>query len=379
MKVLCDREKLREALAIANNVIPSKSIKPILSNVCLVATGEALEVVVTDMDSALRYRIEEGVKVDEPGTVVVPGRVLMEFVRDLTDPTVTIDSSETSCRVESGSDSCELVVADPDEFPVVEHFQEQGSFSLQAGTFTALVGKTAFAAARDQGRYSMHGVLVEIEDGQLRFVATDGRRLALATAPVEAGAELGAKAAKNGSAPQAHPIIVPTRGLQLFCRILVDPLATVRLNFTDNQVGLKSPRAEAFVRLVDGEFPRYGAVIPRECTHALEADAETLGRKLRLVSNVTGDDARAVRLSLSRDHLEVTGQSSGKGTAKAQMEVAFKGQNAEIAFNPDYVLEGIKNCERSEVKLEFSERTSPGKFTLGENYLYVVMPITIDL
>jgi DNA polymerase-3 subunit beta len=375
MKALCDRDKLREALAVANNVVPTKSPKPILSNVCLVATGDALEVVATDMDVALRYRIEDGVKVEEPGTTVVPARVLLEFVRDLTDPTVSLDANEHKCRVESGPDSCELVVSDPDEFPVVARFEEQGALSLQAGTFTTLVGRTAFAAAREQGRYAMNGVLVEIQDGELRFVATDGRRLAMASAPIDAPASNGTQR-KDG--PQERPTIVPTRGMSLFCRVLVDSLDQIKLSIADNQVGLKTSCAEAFARLVDGEFPRYGAVIPRDCSRSLEADAATFGRKLRLVSNVTGDDARAVRLSLSRDHLEIFGQSAGKGTAKASMDVQFKGDDAEIAFNPDYVLEGLKNCERSEVRLEFSERHSPGKFTLGENYLYVVMPITID-
>ena len=97
-----------------------------------------------------------------------------------------------------------------------------------------------------------------------------------------------------------------------------------------------------------------------------------------MVANVTGVEARAVRLKLSKGDLELFGQSVGRGEARAHMEVDFKGTSAEIAFNPDYVLDGLKNCEEATVKLQFNEKTSPGKFLLGENYLYVVMPITID-
>jgi DNA polymerase-3 subunit beta len=365
MKILCDREKLREGLALANNVIPAKSPKPALSNVCLVATDGALELVGTDLEVAMRYRIED-VKVSEPGTAVIPARVALDFVRDLTGETVTLETNGSNCTISSGSDSCELVTIDPDEFPVVAHFDVDGGVSLQGGTFTALVGRTAFAAAREQGRYAMHGVLTEIADGQLKMVATDGRRLAVASAPIDAPKNV------------PRPVIVPTKGTQLFCRVITDPLDQIQLSFSENQIGLKTRNAEVFARLLDGEFPRYQAVIPTESANSVEADSETLLRKLRLVANVTGEEARAVRLSIKKGTLEIFGQSAGRGEARAAMEIDYKGKNAEIAFNPDYVIDGLKNCENGAVVLEFNEKTSPGKFRLGESYIYIVMPITID-
>lgn len=365
MKLLCDREKLREGLALANNVIPTKSPKPALSNVCLVATADALELVGTDTEVSLRYRIAD-VKVADPGTAVIPARVALDFVRDLTGDTVTLETHGSNCTISSGSDSCELVTLEADEFPVVARFEEAGAVSLQGGTFTALVARTAFAAAREQGRYAMHGVLTEIADGQLKMVATDGRRLAVASAPID----------MPKSTPR--PVIVPTKGTQLFCRVISDPLDPIQLSFSDNQIGLKTRNAEIFARLLDGEFPRYQAVIPAEGANVAEADAETLTRKLRLVGNVTGEEARAVRLSMKKGSLELFGQSAGRGEARAAMEIEFKGKAAEIAFNPDYVIDGLKNCESGTVTLEFNDKTSPGKFRLGESYLYIVMPITID-
>jgi len=111
----------------------------------------------------------------------------------------------------------------------------------------------------------------------------------------------------------------------------------------------------------------------------MEADAALLARKLRLVANVTGTEARAVRFKLTPGELDLFGQSAGRGEAHARMDVDYKGGEAEIAFNPDYVLDGLKNCEGGQVRLQFNEKTSPGKFTLGENYMYVVMPITVDV
>ncbi len=369
MKILCDREKLREGLAIANNVIPTKSPKPILVNVCLIATDDRLELVGTDLDVAIRYSIED-VKVEAPGTAVIPARVALDFVRDLGSETVTIEIKGSTCTLQGGTDSCELVTADSDEFPDVERFEVEGSLAMVGGTFSSLVGRTAFAAAREQGRYAMHGVLTMIESGQLHMVATDGRRLAVASHPID-------DESGNGQVGSAS-VIVPTKGMQLFCRVIADPLDQIRLAFGDNQLALRTKHAEVFVRLLDGEFPRYKAVVPETSENVMEADSETFARKLRLVANVTGDETRAVRLSLKKGELQLFGQSAGYGEATATMEADYKGSPTDIAFNPDYVQDGLKNCETSVVRLEFNDRSSPGKFTLGENYTYVVMPITID-
>ena len=199
-----------------------------------------------------------------------------------------------------------------------------------------------------------------------RLVATDGRRLALASAPVDTGNV------------QRKPAIVPTKGMQLLCRVISDPLDSVKLRVSENQIGMKTREAEIFARLIDGEFPRYAAVLPAQAGRSIMASTEVFARKLRLVSNVTGDEARAVRLHFRKNRLDFFCHSTGKGEAKANMEVDYGGGDAEIAFNPDYVLDGIKNCEIESLRLEFEDRTSPGKFTLGENYVYIVMPITID-
>jgi DNA polymerase-3 subunit beta len=365
MKLLCDREKLREGLAILNNVVPVRSPKPVLENVCLVATDDALELLGTDLEVSVRYRISD-VKVEEPGPCVIPGRVALDFARDLSTETVSLSTSGSICRMSGGSDSCELVTVDPDEFPVVARMDEENSISLQGGTFSRLVAQTIFAVARDGGRYAMHGVLAEIENDILRLVATDGRRLAMSSAPVDAEGVI------------APASIVPPKALQLFTRVIPDPLDQVRLQFADGRIGLKTRNAEIFTRLIEGEFPRYAAVIPKESEHSMVASVESFSRKLRLVGNIHREDARTVRLKFDKRKLEFQSQAPGSGSAKAEMDIEFSGSPSEIAFNSDFVLDGIKNCEGDLLRFEFKDKLSPGKFLLGENCFYIVMPITID-
>jgi DNA polymerase-3 subunit beta len=160
--------------------------------------------------------------------------------------------------------------------------------------------------------------------------------------------------------------------------VIDDPSEVVQVHFGDNQFGLKTHNAEVFARLIDGEFPRYQAVIPASTQNTVEADSQSLHQKLKLVANVTSTDTRAVRLALQKGRLTIHGRSAAMGEAKAHMDVQFDGKPCEIAFNPDYLMDGLKNCEQPAVRLEYNERNNPGKFTLGENYIYVVMPITID-
>lgn len=366
MKLLCDRERLREGLALVGGVIPNKSTRPAIENMLLVATDDALELVGTDLEVAVRYRIDD-VKVGEPGTALVPSRVFTDFVRDLSGETVNLSMTSNHIEVSSGADRCELPISDPEEFPVVARFTDEGALSIQGGSFTRLVSRTSFAIAKEQGRYAMHGILTLIEDQVLRMVATDGRRLAVASTPIDSPASPPSKA------------ILPAKGAQAFCRLVTDDLEQIELHIDENQMGIRTKRGEIFARLIDGEFPRYAAVIPTDPANRVEADGESLTRKIKLVSNVTTQDARAVKLVIKGQKLELTGRSTTSGQATSEMEVHFGGDEAEIAFNPDFLLEGIRHCETDMVALEFNDRTSPGKFTLGENYVYVVMPITVDV
>ena len=349
------------------SVVPSKSTRPAIENIYLVATDDALELVGTDLEVSMRFSLTD-VKVEETGAALVPGRITADFVRDLTSETVQLSVDQEQLEIVGGEDRCSLGTTDPDEFPTAAlmRFEPEGALSIQAGNFAKLVTRTAFAAAKEQGRYAMHGILTLVEEQALRMVATDGRRLAVASTPID-----------DADSPPRRAI-VPTKAMQAFCRVIDDTLEQIQVHFADNQIGVRTKKAEIFARVIDGEFPRYAAVIPGEVGHSIEADSDTFARKLKLVSNVTTADARAVKLGVDGSRLSISGRSSASGRAESHMDVTSQGGDAEISFNPDFIGDGLRNCERDVVRLEFNDRTSPGKFTLGENYIYIVMPITAD-
>ena len=363
MKVICNREKLRDALSIATQLVPTKTTKPVLENVCLVATDHALEFLATDQEVALRYTLDD-VQVGETGVAVIPARLAMEVVRDLGGENVQIEMIETRCRLSSNLDHCDLVTADPDEFPVVGRFEAEKHISIQGGVLTKLVGQTSFAAAREPGRYAMHGIQMSLQGDHLQLVATDGRRLAKASTVVDT------------QGVTTEPLIVPTRGMQLFSRVIADPLDQVHLEFSPDRIGMRTRGAHVFSRVIEGQFPIYDALFPEEHKYEVQIDRDIFGQKMRLASSVGQE--QGVRLQLTNDKLNLFVRSISRGEAEASMEAVYQGEEAEIAFRPDFVLDGVKRCESDVLTLCFNGPSSPGEFRLGDQYRYVVMPVTID-
>lgn len=365
MNLTIPRQPLREALAYIIQAVPTRAAKPILENVYLSASDGVLELLGTDLTVSMRCRV--ACETHEPGIVAVNGHVLHDFVRDLRSESVEISCGGATCTIAGDDDRCDLATVDPEEFPTMQNFGDAGVV-VPAATFSRLVSQTTFAAAHDAGRYAMDGVLVEFTDGVLRMVATDGRRLAVSSAEVVAKA--------------ARPAIVPPRALQIAVKMSqggVDAQGDVEMDLSDaTWISIRSGSREMFARLIDGEFPRYAAVLPHKGDHSLDLDSAEFARKLALVSSVSSEDARAVRIRPNGSAVDLFCAASGRGEAHARMDAVCTGKPAEIAFNPDYVLEGVKRAEGERFTLDAQDKTSPARFDLGPKFVYIVMPITID-
>lgn len=359
MRLTIPRQPLREALSHVIQAVPKRAEKPILENVLLRASERALELLGTDLAVSVRCRVH--CEAEEPGVVAVNAHVLHDFVRDLDSESVTLSGARATCFVEGDSAHCELATVDPEEFPTVREFGN-ASAVVPSNAFARLVSQTAFAAAREAGRYAMHGVLVELTDGVLRLAATDGRRLALSSAEVDAKAQ--------------RPAIVPPRALQMMARM---GSGDVELDLFDaTWIAMRAGAREVFARQLDGEFPRYAAVLPQKSEHMLDLDIAEFVRTVALVSSVAGEDARAVWVQPLANNVELVCTSSGRGEARARMDATITGMPHGAAFNPDYVLDGIKRADGERFTMYLHDRTSPARFELGERFVYVVMPITLD-
>lgn len=363
MKVLCGRDSLRDALAIVANALPSRTAKPALEAVLLDAAEQQLTLAVTDLEIAIRI-VLQGVQVSAPGACLIPGREAADFVRDLTDDTITIEAAKNVARIFGKDDECELALADVAEFTGLPAMEEKTTFTIKASTLSALLQRTTFSVSKELGRFAMNGVRAEVSAERIRMIATDGRRLSLADGPVE-----------NGPA-ETVAVTIPTKASQQFLRALEsigDEMVSIA--FAADRIALRTSNVIIMSRLLEGEFPRYQAVVPKEGKNVAECDTKQLAQKLRLVSHLCSSDQPVVRLKFTGSLLTVTSSSPQRGEARVEMPVNFMGTHEEIAFNPEFVLDGLKVSQRDTVRLEFNDRSSPGKFHLNENHEYVVMPV----
>lgn len=362
MKVLCSRDRLHEALTTVASALPLKTTKPVLEAILFEADKTGLTLTATDLEVAIRYVVPE-VNVEQAGSCLVPAKEVTDFVRDLLDDTVTIEVAKNVVRIVGKDDLCELAVADVGEFPEMPTVADAREFAIPGATLGLLVERTAFAAAREIGRFAMNGVRLELSKDKLRIVATDGRRLSLVEHPLD------------GVGGDPLGVSLPIKAVQQIGRVFQSEEADVTVALGADRVSFGTAGATIVSRLLEGEFPRYQAVIPKEGKSVAECDTALLSQKMRLVANLTSPEQPIVRFKFTGSTLTLTAASPQRGEARAEMPATFKGTQDQIAFNPDFVLEGLKVCRRESLRLEFNDRTSPGKFHLNENHEYVIMPV----
>lgn len=365
MNILCDRNQLQEAFSFVAGVAPLKTPKPIVQNVLLDATKSGLTLYSTDFELSARVAVES-VKVVKPGKVLLPARQTNALLKELSDPTLTLQSKEFRCTIESGGGSFILVGDDPDQFPNTKNAEDGESLTIPAVVFLDLVRKTMFAAAREESRYMINGVLFDCHDDCLRLVATDGRRLALNY--------------HNFTGSQTVPkikCVVPIRALQMVSRAIDESVTDdLTITFTDNQVHFSRAGTLLTTQLLECNFPDYEVVIPKAADSTCELNRSQLETNVRKVAILSSGDLRVIHMNFSSQSLEMSAESDGVGRADQVMDVDVKGAGGTLSFNPDYLLEALKVCDLDVVRLDMSDDSTPAKLTLGESFTYILMPIS---
>ena len=364
MKILCDRTALLEAVNVVSSVVPNKTTKPILQNVLLAADGESISLFATDLEMAARVELDS-VKVSKQGTALLPGKETAALLRELSDPTVTLESSELRCRIDSGGGSFVLLGEDPEQFPSEAKVQSGKKLELPSGVLLRMIQETMFAAAREETRYAINGVLIDAGGGCVRLVATDGRRLAISYENLPDVGDVEFRA------------VVPLRALATLARALnEDGKEPLTIEVGDNQVIFTTGKMQLVSQLLETRFPDYEGVMPKAADTTLEVQKAVLEGALRRAAILCSAEMRMVRFEVGDQSMRMTAESSTRGRADVSIDAVVKGAGGSINFNPDYILEALRQCSMEQVRLDMSDDSMPAKFTLGESFTYVVMPIS---
>ena len=369
MKLTITREQLQEGLVAVAASIPAKTTLPILSNILLEATKDGIRLSGTDLDIAVSTTVNASV--DQEGAITLPARKLVEIVRELPSAPIRLTASgEQRVTIECGRSRFRLLGLPREEFPAFPSVKFEGGWRTSSKELQKLIGHVAFAASTEESRPILNGVLWELRPERMRMVATNGHRLARMDVPTS----------ETQGASQAD-LIVPPKALDQIRR-LFDTDETVEIARSENHLGFRTSSTQIFTRLIEGPYPNYEQVIPRENDKAATADKAALTAALRRMSIVASDQTHRIRMAFANGSCKLSVQTPDLGEAQEELNVSYEGDPLEIGFNAAYLLEILKYIPTDEVRMTFKapERAAtcePVGWDDPASYLALVMPLRL--
>ncbi|MBM7062679.1 DNA polymerase III subunit beta [Pseudomonas sp. UL073] len=367
MHFTIQREALLKPLQLVAGVVERRQTLPVLSNVLLVVEGQQLSLTGTDLEVELvgRVTLEEPA---EPGEITVPARKLMDICKSLpNDVLIDIKLDEQKLTVKAGRSRFTLSTLPANDFPSVEEGPGSLNFSMAQSKLRRLIERTSFAMAQQDVRYYLNGMLLEVQTGLLRAVATDGHRLAMCA--MEAGIEQ----------TERHQVIVPRKGILELARLLTDQDGTVNIVLGQHHVRATTGEFTFTSKLVDGKFPDYERVLPRGGDKLVVGDRQALREAFSRTAILSNEKYRGIRLHLASGLLKIQANNPEQEEAEEEVAVDYNGASLEIGFNVSYLLDVLGVMGTEQVRLVMSDSNSSALLQEADNdeSAYVVMPMRL--
>jgi DNA polymerase-3 subunit beta len=362
LRVTVSRDELAQKLAVVARGVSSRSAVQILSGILLRSEGGQLHLAATDMDLSLRASLPA--RVDGEGAVVVPGKILVDLIRQLPADEVQIEhgADEGVLRIASGSSRSQVNTYAADDFPRLPDL-DVPLHGLAAGVVLETIARVRRAASRDESRPVLTGILVRFEPGKLVMAATDSYRLSVKETPLEQ------------QVPEMEAI-VPARALEELSRIAAGA-ETLELGVRENQVIFGADGVWLTTRRIDGQFPNYRQLLPEAFEHTVPVNRLELLDVVRRTS-VLAQRNSPLRLRFAEGELVVSSQTQDVGESRESMPVAFTGEPLEIGFNAEFLRDGIDSVEGDELLVNLISPLRPGLLKGGSgDFWYLIMPIRL--
>ena len=374
MQITCRRDELLRGIQTVQSVVGIKSTLPVLANILLEAKGKKMDMTATDLEVGVKCSVN--VEVSEPGAITLPARTLSEVVRELPSEDLKIRVDEKSrVEINSGQAVFNLMGLPREDYPVLPKFKTDGEFPIDRKLLSEMIKKTIFSVSQDETRYVLCGIYFRVEKGKIKMASTDGRRLSYISKDIEIDKKKEAKA------------IIPTKAVNELNRILsqigtkeeTEEDGKVKISIEENQVGFMINDTVLISRLIEGHFPNYEQVIPRKSDIKLKISTEELLQATKRVALLTTEKSNSIRYSLKKDKLLISANTEGLGEARDIVGIDYAGEEMEIAYNPQFLIDILRNIGCEEVFLELTNSLNPCLIrpTTGEDYISIVMPMRI--
>lgn len=382
MKLTITKSEFLRGLGRIQSIVEKRNSMPILANVLLDAPkkGKDSRLILSATDLEVGVRSQHPADVAGPGALTVSAKKLFEIVRELPDEKIELEGTTSSyLEIRCNRSRFTLAGTAAEEYPTLPEFSPEKTVPMPAAILSAMIECTMYAASVDETRYNLNGVYFEVlgnpaggsSDGQglIRMVATDGHRLACVDRTIEGDAS----ALTSG-------VIIPRKGLGELKR-LVDEVDAEEIELAfGSQSGLaRKGDVSLVMRLIEGEFPNYGQVIPKDLGRHLVLSTDVLVQSVRRVALLSSERSRAVKLELGQGQLVISSNNPDLGDAREELDVDYGGDSLTVGFNARYLLDAVSAIRSKEVRLSFQDELSPCRITPpeDENTLAVVMPMRI--
>ncbi len=365
MNLTVTRQNLQTALAAVAASIPSKTTLPVLSNVLLEADGEHLSISGTDLDVSIRIRVPA--EIASGGAITAPGRMLQEIARELPDEPVGLAIKGRTLEINCGYSHFTLHALASEEFPNFPDVGFDDAWTVAATSLRTLIQRSAFAVSTEDSRPILKGVYWELGEDRMTMVSTNGHRLArMSTDPSSAGG-------------QTTSVIVPPAALIQVEKIFDgdDEIAVARAG---NYLGFRSPTREIYTRLIDGKYPNYEQVIPRDNDKVAVVARDALEAAVRRIAVVARRQTHRIKFSFAQNRVVLDANTPDLGNATDEVQIDYDREEIQIGFNGSYLVEILRNMPQGDIRISF--KTAERATTLepadpDEQYLCLIMPLRI--
>ncbi|MGI9296083.1 MAG: DNA polymerase III subunit beta [Pseudomonadales bacterium] len=370
MKFSISRDELLKPLSVVVGVVERRQTLPILANVLITLNGRDLLICGTDLEVELRAHLAlaDDHSDMEDGQITVPARKLTDICKALPDGSdIQLQLDEQKLLLKSGRSRFTLATLPAADFPSVEDDKEQNEFELSQGQLKHLIERTGFAMAQQDVRYYLNGMLLEMRAGALRFVATDGHRLAMCTLRDLAGVNF------------ERELILPRKGVMELSRLLLNEDQQIKIAIGRNHFRAETAEFRMTSKLVDGKFPDYDRVLPKNGDKVVHGTRSELRQAFSRAAILSNEKYRGVRLTLSNDTLQIVASNPEQEEAEVSVAVDYQGDELEVGFNVNYLLDVLAVVEDESVKLTLADSNSSAlvEEANAEDSLYVVMPMRL--
>lgn len=367
MKFKVNREALIKPLQQVAGVVERRQTLPVLSNVLMQVESDWLSMTGTDLEVELVARLP--LEAGDAGEITVPARKLLEICRELAEKAeIEFVQAEQRLTIRSGRFRSTLSTLPAQDFPTVDKTAADISIRVDAKVLKRLLDRTGFAMAQQDVRYFLNGMLIELDEGQIRTVATDGHRLATSHAALD-GARIDGR----------RQVIVPRKGVLELQRLLNELEGEVEMSLGANHLSLESADYALTTKLIDGRFPDYQRVIPRDGDKILLADRQELRQALSRTAILSNEKFRGIRVNLSTGQLQLSANNPEQEEAEEIVSVDYEGDSLEVGFNVGYIQDVLGVVDGDKVRITLHDANSsalleqPG----DDDSVYVVMPMKL--